>query len=145
MRQTDLLARLLMPLDASLRQALPWLYALDPQTLKLALFVLTLPVVVWAGRVFYLGAWRGFQHRSADMNTLIGVGTASAMLYSAAARPSFQESSCTSRSRTRRSRSTGSPSATGAASAKPADATAGSTSRASKKPGTYVTRTASAA
>ena len=85
MRQTDLLARLLMPLDASLRQALPWLYALDPQNLKLALFVLTLPVVVWAGRVFYLGAWRGFQHRSADMNTLIGVGTASAMLYSAAA------------------------------------------------------------
>ena len=85
MRQTDLLARLLMPLDASLRQALPWLYALDPQQLKLGLFVLTLPVVLWAGRVFYLGAWRGFQHRSADMNTLIGVGTASAMLYSVAA------------------------------------------------------------
>jgi len=85
MRQADLLARLLMPLDASLRQALPWLYTLDPQYLKLALFVLTLPVVGWAGRVFYFGAWRGFQHRSADMNTLIGVGTASAMLYSAAA------------------------------------------------------------
>ena len=85
MRHTDLLARLLLPLDASLRQALPWLYALDPQTLKIVLFVLTLPVVFWSGRVFYLGAWRGFQHRSADMNTLIGVGTASAMLYSVAA------------------------------------------------------------
>ena len=85
MRQTDLLARLVMPLDASLRQALPWLYALDTQALKVGLFVLTLPVVLWAGRVFYLGAWRGFQHRSADMNTLIGVGTASAMLYSVAA------------------------------------------------------------
>ncbi|MGA2383030.1 MAG: copper-translocating P-type ATPase [Gemmatimonadales bacterium] len=85
MRQTDLLVRLVMPLDAVLRRALPWLYTLDPQTLKLGLFVLTLPVVLWAGRVFYLGAWRGIQHRSADMNTLIGVGTASAMLYSVAA------------------------------------------------------------
>ncbi|HVO35972.1 MAG TPA: heavy metal translocating P-type ATPase [Gemmatimonadales bacterium] len=84
-RHTDLLARLVMPLDASLRQALPWLYALDPQALKVGLFVLTLPVVLWAGRVFYRGAWRGFQHRSADMNTLIAVGTASAMLYSVAA------------------------------------------------------------
>jgi Cu+-exporting ATPase len=85
MRQADLLARILMPLDTSLRQALPWLYTLDPQALKVALFFLTLPVMFWAGRVFYLGAWRGFQHRSADMNTLIGVGTAAAMLFSTAA------------------------------------------------------------
>jgi Cu+-exporting ATPase len=85
MRQADLLARIVMPLDASLRAALPWLYALEPQTLKLVLFVVTLPVVGWAGRTFYLGAWRGFRHRSADMNTLIAVGTAAAMLYSTAA------------------------------------------------------------
>ena len=85
MRKADLLARLVMPLDGSLRGALPWLYALDPQALRVGLFVLTLPVLLWAGRTFYLGAWRGFQHRSADMNTLIGVGTASAMLYSTAA------------------------------------------------------------
>jgi Cu+-exporting ATPase len=81
----DLLARLLMPLDAWLRRALPPLYALEPQTLKIALFVATLPVVVWAGRTFYVSAWRGFQHRSADMNTLIGVGTGAAMLYSTVA------------------------------------------------------------
>jgi Cu+-exporting ATPase len=42
-------------------------------------------VLIWAGRGFYVSAWRGFQHRSADMNTLIAVGTAAAMLYSAAA------------------------------------------------------------
>jgi len=84
-RGADLLARLLMPLDDSLRRALPWLYAADPQTLKVGLFVATLPVMVWSGRAFYLSAWRGFQHRSADMNTLIGVGTAAAMLYSTAA------------------------------------------------------------
>ncbi len=85
MRGSDLLARLIMPLDAPLRQALPWLYALDPQSLKVGLFVATLPVMFWSGRVFYFGAWRGFQHRSADMNTLIAVGTGSAMLYSAVA------------------------------------------------------------
>jgi len=81
----DLLARVLMPLDAALRRGLPWLYALDPQSLKIALFVATVPVMAWSGRGFYVSAWRGFQHRSADMNTLIGVGTAAAMLYSAAA------------------------------------------------------------
>ncbi len=84
-RSADLLARLLMPLDDTLRRALPWLYATDPQALKVGLFVATLPVMVWSGRAFYVSAWRGFQHRSADMNTLIGVGTAAAMLYSTAA------------------------------------------------------------
>ncbi len=83
--RADLLARLLMPLDGVVRGALPWLYGLDPQQLKIALFVATLPVVRWAGRGFYISAWRGFRHRSADMNTLIGVGTAAAMLYSTAA------------------------------------------------------------
>ena len=85
MASTDLLARVLMPLDGALRRALPWLYALDPRSLKVGLFVATVPVMVWAGRGFYVSTWRGFQHRSADMNTLIGVGTAAAMLYSTAA------------------------------------------------------------
>ncbi len=85
MGRADLLARALMPFDAALRGALPWLYAVEPQSLKLFLFVITLPVVGWAGRRFYVSAWRGFQHRSADMNTLIGVGTAAAMLDSTAA------------------------------------------------------------
>jgi len=81
----DLLTRLLMPLHHALGLALPWLYALAPQMLKIVLFVLTLPVVFWAGAHFYVAAWRGFRHRSADMNTLIGVGTGAAMLYSTVA------------------------------------------------------------
>ncbi len=85
LRSADLLARVLMPLDGVLRRGLPWLYAVDPQVLKVGLFLVTLPVMAWAGRGFYVSAWRGFQHRSADMNTLIGVGTAAAMLYSTAA------------------------------------------------------------
>ena len=81
----DILTRLLMPFHHALGRALPWLYALAPQTLRIVLFVLTLPVVFWAGAHFYVAAWRGFRHRSADMNTLIGVGTGAAMLYSTVA------------------------------------------------------------
>src|SRR2546430_12263261 len=35
--------------------------------------------VVWAGGQFYRGAWSGFKHRTADMNTLIAVGTGAAI------------------------------------------------------------------
>jgi P-type Cu+ transporter len=48
------------------------------------LALVTLPVVLWSGRQFYRGAWSGFRHRTADMNTLIAVGTGAALLYSLA-------------------------------------------------------------
>jgi P-type Cu+ transporter len=43
---------------------------------------LTLPVIFYAGTPFYLAAWSGLRHRSANMNTLIGLGTGAAFLYS---------------------------------------------------------------
>ena len=46
------------------------------------LLALTIPVVTWAGRHFYTRAWAAFRHRSADMNTLIAVGTGAAFGYS---------------------------------------------------------------
>src|SRR5207244_4879867 len=75
LKQIDLLGRLLMPLALRLQEALAGRGALDPQWIKVGLAVLTLPVVVWSGGQFYRGAWSGFQHRAADMNTLIAVGT----------------------------------------------------------------------
>jgi Cu+-exporting ATPase len=48
------------------------------------LLALTLPVVAWAGRHFYTRAWAAFRHHSADMNTLIAVGTGAAFTYSLA-------------------------------------------------------------
>jgi Cu+-exporting ATPase len=81
----DLLTRLLEPLHHSLAYAMPALFMLSAQTIRVGLFVLTLPVVFWAGAHFYVAAWRGFRHRSADMNTLIGVGTGAAMVYSTVA------------------------------------------------------------
>ena len=44
--------------------------------------VLTLPVVFYAGAAFYVGAWRALLHRSANMNTLIALGTGAAFVYS---------------------------------------------------------------
>ena len=82
LNQVDLLGRLLMPLAVRLQDALAALGMLDPRWIKVALAVITLPVVVWSGRQFYLGTWSGFRHRTADMNTLIGVGTGAAYLYS---------------------------------------------------------------
>src|SRR5881628_2555712 len=81
-KQVDLLGRLLMPLALRLHDTLAGRFAPDPQWLKVGLAVLTLPVVAWSGQQFYRGAWSGFKHRTADMNTLIGVGTGAAYLYS---------------------------------------------------------------
>ncbi len=82
LKQVDLLGRLLMPVAGRLQEALAGRGALDPEWIKIGLAVVTLPVVVWSGGQFYRSAWSGFRHRSADMNTLIAVGTGAAYLYS---------------------------------------------------------------
>lgn len=52
---------------------------------------LTTPVMVWCGGRFFRSAWRGLRHRSANMDTLVALGTGAAYAYSAAATvwPSF--------------------------------------------------------
>jgi P-type Cu+ transporter len=69
-------------LTPALRAAMPWLYRIDPAALSWSLLALTLGVMAWAGRHFYVRAWSGFRHHSADMNTLVAVGTGAAFLYS---------------------------------------------------------------
>jgi len=46
------------------------------------LWALATPVQFWAGWRFYRGAWGALRHKTADMNTLIAVGTSAAYLYS---------------------------------------------------------------
>jgi Cu+-exporting ATPase len=65
--------------------ALPWLYEVPMQALTATLMVVTLGVMLWAGRHFYTRAWAAFKHHSADMNTLVAVGTGAAFLYSVVA------------------------------------------------------------
>ncbi|MEO6195254.1 MAG: heavy metal translocating P-type ATPase [Thermoanaerobaculia bacterium] len=69
-------------LTPALRAAMPWLYRIPPAVLSWSLLALTLGVMAWAGRHFYVRAWSGFRHHSADMNTLVAVGTGAAFLYS---------------------------------------------------------------
>jgi len=47
--------------------------------------IVTLPVMFYSGRQFFTGAWAAFRHHSADMNTLIALGTGAAWIYSTVA------------------------------------------------------------
>ena len=78
------LALLIMPL--SMLMLWPAMIArINMQWLNYALLLLTLPVLLYSGREFYVSAWNGFKHRAANMDTLIAVGTGAAFLYSLAA------------------------------------------------------------
>jgi len=67
----------------SMRHWFPW----APHLLNNAfvLWALTTPVQFLIGWPFLRGAWKSFRHRTADMNTLVAVGTLSAYFYSVAA------------------------------------------------------------
>jgi Cu+-exporting ATPase len=49
------------------------------------LLAITAGVMMWAGRVFYVRAWQALRHGSADMNTLVSLGTGAAFAYSVVA------------------------------------------------------------
>ncbi|GAA4346270.1 heavy metal translocating P-type ATPase [Hymenobacter saemangeumensis] len=50
--------------------------------LNYVLLALTLPVIFYSGREFYVSAWNGLRHRTASMDTLIAVGTGAAFAFS---------------------------------------------------------------
>jgi P-type Cu+ transporter len=70
-------------INPALERVLPWLYGIPASVLTYALFALTAFVMVWAGRHFYTRAWAAVRHHSADMNTLIALGTGAGFIYSA--------------------------------------------------------------
>jgi Cu+-exporting ATPase len=71
-------------LDPALRQALPWMYSISSDAIRWFLFALSAFIIAWAGRRFYVKAWSALLHKTADMNTLVALGTGTAFLYSAA-------------------------------------------------------------
>ncbi len=77
--------------DPVVRQLVPWLYALPPRATAVFLWALTTAVMAWPGRHFYVRAAAALRHRTADMNTLIAVGTGAAYAFStfAALAPDF--------------------------------------------------------
>ena len=71
-------------LDPALQKAVPWLFSLSDNVIRWTLLVLSVFIVVLAGRRFYVKAWSALLHRTADMNTLVALGTGTAFLYSVA-------------------------------------------------------------
>jgi P-type Cu+ transporter len=45
--------------------------------------IISLPVILWSGNQFFLGAWNSVKNHNANMDTLVALGTGSAWLYSA--------------------------------------------------------------
>jgi Cu+-exporting ATPase len=58
------------------------MFAMENQGANYALLALTTAILVWAGRDIYRRAWLATRHGSADMNTLVALGTGSAFVYS---------------------------------------------------------------
>ena len=82
-RMSDpLLAWFMRTLDPSLHAAFPALYRIPAESLRLVLLVVTTGIVAWAGRQFYTRAWAALRHKTADMNSLVALGTGTAFLYS---------------------------------------------------------------
>jgi Cu+-exporting ATPase len=71
-------------IDPALRRILPWIYQMPENSIRRGLFALATFIVFWAGRRFYVKAWSAMMHKTADMNTLVALGTGAAYLYSAA-------------------------------------------------------------
>jgi len=69
--------------DHALMKLLPWLYALPAGLLRWFLLVMTAAVVAWAGRGIYISALKALRHGATNMNTLVGLGTSVAFVYSA--------------------------------------------------------------
>jgi len=87
----DLIAAAALTLPVMLLSMLPMIPSVaaawplsTPDTNRL-LFLLTTPVLLYPGRRFFSAAWTMLRHRTADMNTLVAVGTGAAWLYSTAA------------------------------------------------------------
>ncbi len=69
----------------ALGRHLPWLYSLDPRLVSWSLLGLSLVAMGWAGGHIYSRAWASIKRRSADMSTLVAIGTGAAFLYSVVA------------------------------------------------------------
>lgn len=58
------------------------MFSMGSQGANYALLALTAGILAWAGHDIYRRAWMATRHRSADMNTLVALGTGSAFVYS---------------------------------------------------------------
>lgn len=71
--------------DPAIRSVFPWLYRLPRPILLYSLWAMTLLVMALPGRRYYAKAWAALRHRTADMNTLVALGTGAAFVFSSLA------------------------------------------------------------
>ena len=69
----------------TMQHSFPILHAIPHRVMLFALFVLTTPAVFWVGDRFLKGAFKAARQKTADMNTLVAIGSLSAYIYSALA------------------------------------------------------------
>ncbi len=69
----------------SMQHWFPFLAHIPRETMLIAMFALTTPVVFWVGDRFIIGAFKAARQLTTDMNTLVAVGALSAYTYSSAA------------------------------------------------------------
>jgi Cu+-exporting ATPase len=63
----------------------PFVRSVPAGARNVAAFVLTTPIMFWAGLRFFRGFWSALRHRMADMNTLVAIGTGAAYALSTVA------------------------------------------------------------
>jgi Cu+-exporting ATPase len=80
-RRLRLRAAVALVCGAAAMATMPWHHEPWARPWLIALSVL---VMAWAGRRFYTKAWAAMRHKTADMNTLVALGTGAAFLYSLA-------------------------------------------------------------
>ena len=80
-RRLRLRAAVSMALGLAAMATMPFFHHTTP-ALRWTLCAASLFIMLWAGRRFYTKAWSALRHKTADMNTLIALGTGSAFLYS---------------------------------------------------------------
>lgn len=80
-RRLRLRAAAALACGAAAMATMPWHHEPWARPWLIALSVL---VMAWAGRRFYTKAWAALRHKTADMNTLVALGTGAAFLYSLA-------------------------------------------------------------
>ncbi|MCE5336984.1 MAG: heavy metal translocating P-type ATPase, partial [Desulfobacteraceae bacterium] len=69
----------------TMQHMFPFLHAVSRHAMLWILLVLTTPAVFWVGGRFITGAFKAARRMSADMNTLVAIGSLSAYSYSALA------------------------------------------------------------
>ncbi len=66
----------------SMPHLFPFVKIIPEPVMNYILLIFATPVLFWAGKGFYTGAYKAARHLTTDMNTLVAVGTFSAYIYS---------------------------------------------------------------